>query len=455
MAKSNVIYEYDKIAVDDDRKGNRDNDILYISKKQFDLLENFILSNQNDGENTTEVMRLQSKNGKKYAVACNYVGVITLADGTTIEILPKIGKTGKSDDDERRVRGLLIKMLRSLRTATYKINQSANIDVTRLPLFEVFIRMFIDEVYAIVRRGVRCGYETVSENSRFYKGKMLFNEQIKHNLVHKERFFVAYDEFNANRAENKLIKSTLRYLQQRSYSFANQSDLRALLSVFDEVSPSTDYDGDLRRSCRERGTEYYAEAIKWCGVFLAGKSFSMFAGGQYAKALLFPMEKLFESYVARELSKALGGEYSVTTQEQSLWLFESPAKFRLRPDIVVRGDGKTFILDTKWKLLSADSSKNYGISQGDMYQMYAYHKKYQAKKKAENIAGCFLLYPSIGTHIDIKPFFADNNGVNVNIFFVDLLGNKDSVTQSITQCMINLREKLIKLSAAKATSATL
>ena len=53
MAKSNVIYEYDKIAADDDRKGNRDNDILYISKKQFDLLENFILSNQNDGENTT------------------------------------------------------------------------------------------------------------------------------------------------------------------------------------------------------------------------------------------------------------------------------------------------------------------------------------------------------------------------------------------------------------------
>lgn len=446
MAKSNVIYEYDKIAADDDRKGNRDNDILYISKKQFDLLENFILTNQNDGENTTEVMRLQSKNGKKYAVACNYVGVITLSDGTTIEILPKIGKGNYS---EKEVRGLLIKMLRSLRTAPYKINQSANIDVTRLPLFEVFIRMFIDEVYAIVRRGVRCGYETVSENQRFYKGKMLFNEQIKRNVVHKERFFVAYDEFNANRAENKLIKSTLRYLQQRSYSFANQSDLRALLSVFDEVSPSTDYDGDLRCSCRERGTEYYAEAIKWCGVFLAGKSFFMFAGGQYAKALLFPMEKLFESYVARELSKALGGEYSVTTQEQSLWLFESPAKFRLRPDIVVRGGGKTFILDTKWKLLSADASKNYGIAQGDMYQMYAYHKKYQAKEKREDVAGCFLLYPSIGTNIAIEPFCADN-GVNVNIFFVDLLGDNDSMSRS----MENLRNELIKVSADKTTSAT-
>ena len=426
MSKTKVIYEYNKIAADDDRKGSRDNDILYISKKQFDLLENFILSNKNDGENTTEVMRLQSKNGKKYAVACNYVGVITLADGTTIEILPKIGKTGKSEDDERRVRGLLIKMLRSCARAPYKVNQSANIDVTRLPLFEVFIRMFIDEVYAIVRRGVRCGYETVSENQRFYKGKMLFNEQIKHNVVHKERFFVAYDEFNANRTENKLIKSTLKYLQQRSYSFANQSDLRALLSVFDEVSPSTDYDGDLCRSCRERGTEYYAEAIKWCGVFLAGKSFSMFAGGQYARALLFSMEKLFESYVARELSKELGGEYSVTTQEQSLWLFESPAKFRLRPDIVVRGGGKTTLdrvlvevalcrFNPKLRHISGRYVPNVRLSQ-----------KISGKRKAENVAGCFLLYPSIGTQIDIKPFLADN-GVNVNIFFVELLKIKESI----------------------------
>lgn len=448
MSRSKVIYEYDKITADDHKRG-KDKGVLYISQKQFNLLENFILSNKKDGENTTEVMRLQSRNGKKYLVACNYVGVITLADGTTIEILPKIGKTGKSEGEESKVRGLLIKMLRSLRTAPYKINQSANIDVARLPLFEVFIRMFIDEVYAIVRRGVRCGYETVSENQRFYKGKMLFAEQIKYNAVHKERFFVSYDEFNANRAENKLIKSTLRYLQQRTYSFANQSDLRALLSVFDEVSPSVDYEGDLRRSCRERGTEYYAEAIKWCGVFLAGKSFSMFAGRQNAKALLFPMEKLFESYVAKELTKTLGGEYSVTTQEQSLWLFEEPEKFCLRPDIVVRKGGKTFILDTKWKLLSSDSGKNYGISQGDMYQMYAYHKKYQTKPKAEDVAGCFLLYPSSGVDIDIPPFFADNKGVNVNIFFVDLLGN------SMAKSMDNLKDKLLKLTENSATSIIL
>ena len=436
--KHGVIYEYDKIAADNDKRGQRDDGVFYVSETQFGLLENFILSNKSDGENSVEVMRLQSKNGRKYAVACNYVGVITLSDGTTIEILPKTGKTGSGREDERNARKVLVKMLRSLRNAPYKINQSANIDVEKLPLTEVFIRMFIGEIYAIVRRGVRCGYEAVSENTGFYKGKMLFVGQIKRNAVHKERFFVEHDEFNSNRAENKLIKSTLGYLARRTRSYANQADLRVLLSVFDGVAYSTDVEGDLRLSCRGRDTEYYREAIRWCGVFLAGKSFSMFAGRQYAKALLFPMEKLFESYVAKELAKALDGEYSVVAQERSLWLFDSPSKFRLRPDIVARGGGKTFIFDTKWKLLSDNPNINYGITQGDMYQMYAYHKKYLANGEA--VDGCFLIYPSSGADIKIKPFAADGGSVKVNVFFVDLSDGGTKVDQSISGLKSSLSE---------------
>ena len=122
-----------------------------------------------------------------------------------------------------------------------------------------------------------------------------------------------------------------------------------MLAVFDEVKPSENVEQDLIKSCRERGTEHYLEAIKWCGVFLAGKSFSMFEGSQYAKALLFPMEKLFESYIAEELSRKLSGEYSISTQEQKRWMFDSPKKFKLRPDIVVRRENLVFIIDTHGK----------------------------------------------------------------------------------------------------------
>ena len=423
MSKCNFIFEYDSIAADENRKGEKRDGVRYVSSKQFEMLENFILSNVSEGEDAAEVMRLTSRHGKKQAVACNYVGVITLADGTTIEILPKIGKICQEGDARR----LLIKMLRTLRSVPYKVNQSANIDVAKLPLFEVFVRMFIDEIYAVIRRGIRCGYERVEENQKFFKGKLLVGRHIMQNAVHKERFYVEYDEFNANRAENKLIKSALLYLHKKSCSFANQADLRSLLAVFDEVKPSENVEQDLIKSCRERGTEHYLEAIKWCGVFLAGKSFSMFEGSQYAKALLFPMEKLFESYIAAELSRKFSGEYSISTQEQQRWLFDSPKKFKLRPDIVMRRGNLVFILDTKWKLLNNDPSKNYGISQADMYQMYAYHKKYEKSAETDFVKHCILLYPSMGEEANSRISFSASDGVNVSAFFIDLMNVEKSL----------------------------
>ena len=43
-------------------------------------------------------------------------------------------------------------------------------------------------------------------------------------------------------------------------------------------------------------------------------------------------------------------------------------------------------MDTKWKRLTPVAKDNYGISQADMYQMYAYSKKYGATE-------IWLLYP--------------------------------------------------------------
>ena len=43
-------------------------------------------------------------------------------------------------------------------------------------------------------------------------------------------------------------------------------------------------------------------------------------------------------------------------------------------------------MDTKWKKLIDNENKNYGISQADMYQMYAYSKFYDA-------TDIWLLYP--------------------------------------------------------------
>ena len=54
----------------------------------------------------------------KIITAKNYVGVITMDDGTTIEILPKI--FSHETVTEGKVKKLLIDMLKTLRNAPFK-----------------------------------------------------------------------------------------------------------------------------------------------------------------------------------------------------------------------------------------------------------------------------------------------------------------------------------------------
>ena len=436
--RSIVLREFGLISC---REGTNTIDRAYLPQKQFGQLENFVLANQQENPEFGQLMTVSVMRGYgKVIKAQNYVGVITLKDGTTIEILPKISSVSYDEEKTKgEMRKLLVRMLRSLRSVPYKSTQSSKIDAEKLPLFEIFVRMFLDEVFFIVRKGLKCGYETIRGNEKFYKGKMLFAEQIKYNSIHKERFFVEYDEFNVNRPENKLLKSTLLFLSRKSTSAVNQADIRTLLVLFSEVEPSQIHEKDFTLSCIERSTQYYRGALGWCRIFLAGKSFLSFKGEEYAFALLFPMERLFQDYVAMEIRNVLLPRgWSVSTQESALFLFDNSQKFRLRPDIVVRKGGETYIFDTKWKLLCNDATKNYSISQGDMYQMYAYHKKYESEKN-ETVCGVYLLYPQFDENFVGLKYSSVKDKVNVKVRFIDLMniGKKPGFGETLEDALTN------------------
>lgn len=387
----------------------------------FSALENFILQN-NDGDNEAlEIMGLSSRKGiGKIITAKNYVGVITMTDGTSIEILPKVYSSDTYTYE--KAKKLLIDMLKTLKDTTYKSFQTTNVSAEKMNIFEIFIRMYIDEIFFIVKRGLKCNYETVQSNENVYKGKMLFSKQIKHNFIHKEKSYVEYDVFNVNRAENKLIKATLQYLYKTSSSIKNKNDIKTLLHSFTEVEASLNYQSDFSKVVSDRNMKDYTFAMLWSKVFLSGKSFTSFSGSEIAVALLFPMETLFESYIAVQLKRLLNNsDYTVSAQDKTHHLFENPTKFLMKPDIVIKSDSNVFVMDTKWKLLS-EAKTNYGISQADMYQMYAYQKKYCAESVT-------LLYPMTDKVDDEKTIeYSSLDGVTVKAKFVDLFNVKESLS---------------------------
>ena len=347
--------------------------------------------------------------GKNRLKARNFVGLIQTKSGFCLEILPKSFRTDnenqgfeKHQNKIQESKDILLNMLRTLRSSPFKQSHISNLKIHRPPLLEVFAIMFLDEVERLIKRGIKSDYVVREENRTFLKGKLLFGENLKRNFAHKERFFTASDEFIADIAPNRLLVSTILFLSAQGFSPRTSGRISQARFIFADISPSKSIDKDFAMCPSSRHYKDYELLLAWCEIFLRRKSFMPYQGGDKAFALLFDMNKLFENFVAWHLKRACGNERVIKAQESHKYLLQigGVSKFQIKPDIVCRksdsgGNNVVFIADTKWKILESSESNNYGISQSDLYQMFAYLAKYQCTKG-------YLIYPKIADNESIK-----------------------------------------------------
>ena len=391
----------------------------YLEKPVFNSLVAFIHEFTGSEENADAIDFLKcftKKNVGDVVSIRNYVGLIEMKNGFQIQVLPKIDFSSSEDIGNQTTKRIFLKMLRSMKDFPCKIFNDANLKADRMNLYELFINMYLQEVRQILKQGLKSGYIEKEDNLHFYKGKLMVNEHIRQNLSHKERFYLRYDEFNPNRPENKLIKSTLIKLSKMTSSAENSKEIRQILTGFELVEPSRNIEKDFASIKIDRTTKGYEAVMAWSRVFLFNKSFTTFTGSTQSRSLLFPMEQVFESYVAQQLKKVFVPDgWEVSVQDKGYYLFEEPRRqFSLRPDIVIRENDRVVVLDTKWKSLCDNEAKNYGISQSDMYQMYAYSKKYQTSE-------IWLIYPVNQDMRNHRPIqFDSGDGTIVNVLLVDV-----------------------------------
>lgn len=403
--------------------------------------------------------------GKKLK-AQNYVGLIQTKSGFCLEILPKTFRTAKEsegfvskdiEDKQNSIKSaktLLLKMLQSLKDSPFKQSHFAHLKLAKMPLLEIFILMFLEELERLIKKGLRNDYITQEQNRKFLKGKLLFNENLKFNFAHKEKFFTRSDEFSANISPNRLIKATLELLSKQRLSATISTKLTQMRFIFADISPSQHIAKDFSQCRKSRHLKGYYPLLQWCEIFLKRKTFTSYQGNSQAFALLFDMNKLFESFVVSEMKKWLlntdfreknakkygkfmkqiFGENKkdsyLKTQEKSKYLVVEGDKkrFLLNPDIVgykkqqIQAKQPLFIADTKWKILSKEQ-QNYGISQSDLYQIFAYLAKYQCKRG-------FLIYPKIGDYKDTKELTFKPEILNKD--------NKEANKATLTLCFFNV-----------------
>ena len=441
MNRTLVVKEYDTIVSNEALSSTQG--YVCLEKKYFEELEQFVKEyvSQSDEADILEFMQIGYRRGIGDTITFkSYVGMIELPSGFQIEILPKVSLG--QDDNNAKTKRIFLKMLNCLKEFDGKVFSSASLNADKMNLYEIFIRMYIQEAWTLVKRGIKSDYISNEENLHVYKGKLNVSKQISLNAAHKERFYMVFDEYQVNRPENKLIKATLLKLLGVSRNTDNTREIKQLLYSFELVQESDNYVKDFSKVSLTRGMKEYELLIQWSKIFLLNKSFTTFSGKNAGKALLFPMEQIFEAFIAKQIKMLFenqnNGIIRVSAQDNGYYLFDEPRKFRLRPDIVVSNafdeHHKTVIMDTKWKRLNRNPAANYGISQADMYQMYAYSKKYHTP----NI---WLIYPLNDDVRDLEPlsFNAIKNemtNVSVKVFFVDLADYKTSL-QSLYESVYN------------------
>ncbi|UOB74136.1 McrC family protein [Pseudoalteromonas sp. APM04] len=155
-----------------------------------------------------------------------------------------------------------------------------------------------------------------------------------------------------------------------------------LLFAFNEVPLSTNYKNDFSTVKLQRGMRHYDVPLSWARLILEGYSPQSMLGENNAYSLLFPMEAVFENFVAKYLKQRVTNPQKLSSQVQSksLVTYGDRSYFRLKPDLCLKDlAGLTAVLDTKWKLINQNKKlgkDKFGLSQGDFYQMLGYGYKY-------------------------------------------------------------------------------
>jgi len=332
----------------------------------------------------------------RHLTAQQAVGVIA-APGCSLEILPKIDPEG-SEENAGTVRARLVHMLDVALGLDLSSGETTAMAHGAESLLDIFIALFADRLLSEARRGLPQQYRAREEDLGALRGKLDVVRQFTALAVRPDRLACRFDALDPDVALMQVMKACVVFLARHARASGTQRKLAELRFLLSDVT-----DVPLRllpwNSVRIDRTSQRWRALLSLARLLLGKRWQQTHADAQAPdglTLLFPMNDLFERYVAVQLRRALadtdlevvlqgGGEHALGEWIEGKVCAGS--SYPTRPDILIRLAGRVaMVIDTKWK------NPNMGIGQSDIYQMMAYARLY----RCEHLV---LLYPTVSTEL--------------------------------------------------------
>lgn len=344
--------------------------------------------------------------------ANNYVGFIQTTNDL-IEIYPKVFRNCPNKDKNDMLRHIFF-WFNHCRKWKFPFNQ-AQLDKLSIDEFpELIINLIASQFLEAVSNQPLTMYQQVEEAMQTPKGSINFKRYIANSLVtgNFQNIECDYEPFLFDNKVNRVIKYCSRLLMAQTKFVANSQTLQEVVFILDEVEdiPCSSY--DIENITLNMFFDEYNKVLDSCKLILNQQLYSSNTYDLSQWSLLFPMEYIFEDFVAGFLEQYFSNDWHIKYQKSDEYLaIDNLGRkvFNMQHDIFLtsKQSGKKIIIDTKYKLRSIKYKEDIkkGIAQADLYQITSYAFR----------RGCtdvFLLYPNITDNINEPDVFEIISGFN-------------------------------------------
>lgn len=324
--------------------------------------------------------------GLRTMVAQQWVGAIGVGR-RVIEVLPK---TDEADGGAARTN--LIRMLHIAGLVPHVEGGAGAAGASEPTIVDAFMGLYVRRLTVEWRRGNIRHYQRLDANRPCLKGKLLLAEDLRRNATRRDRFYTRADVHVCDVTLSQVLRAALQICRRFAAAERTRRSALELLGEFEDVSPREFTAQQLANIQVDRLNARFGPLLALAKLLLSGRVPERAGVGADVYCLLFDMNVVFEGFVGQLVRRAcasLGLHAHLQISGRHLLLRQGRGRFGLRPDIGVSAGGQWLCLvDTKWKRLDA-SKPCEGVSQADMYQMYAYGKEYDCPRVV-------VLYPAMG-----------------------------------------------------------
>lgn len=349
----------------------------------------------------------------------SYVGVIQIG-GLTIEILPKADNN--EDADKNLWQSVLLNMLKICKRIQIETISETQLKKRYNSILDVYFELYLTEIEKLIKKGLIKQYRRIQSNQNALKGKLIFSKNILQNIVHKERFYCEHQVYDKDHLIHQILYKGLLILK----NFINDTlkdKLNRILCEFEEIKNRNIQKEHFNKLVINRKNKEYEKALDIAKIIILNYSPNLNYGNDNLLTLLFDMNVLWEEYIFRILQKHKPENMTVSFQNSDRF-WENK---RIRPDIVLKTEEDTFVIDTKWKVIESNNP-----SDDDLKQMFVYNLHWKAEKS-------LLLYPKtnqIDSHFG--EFHYNNLENRCKLGFVDItVMNASLQSKEIAENIIN------------------